>query len=275
MQRFLFVVLLGGSITLADPPRASATPSCVGWMSNDILTTRTFWETATVETINRCLAVSSLTAHGAGGKTDRRVDFWTPLHWAAAYSSTPEILIVLLDAGADLNAGAANGFRPLDVAARYSSTPEIIATLVEAGANVNAGADAGGWTPLDVAAMYNWTPAIITTLVALGADVNARTTEEDAAPLDFALMNDEPVAIITALLDAGANVNASGTDGMTPLHLAAMYKTPEIVTALLDAGADARAIDEKGKQPFDYATDNTALAGSDVYRRLKDAASGN
>ncbi|NCG57103.1 MAG: hypothetical protein GWP35_09400 [Proteobacteria bacterium] len=69
---------------------------------------------------------------------------------AALNSSTPEIVPLLLEKGAEVNARDTDGFTPLMWAAR-SSTPEIVQLLLEKGADVNA-RTTGGFTPLMVAA---------------------------------------------------------------------------------------------------------------------------
>ena len=59
---------------------------------------------------------------------------------------------------------------------------------------------------------------------------------------------------------------------MTPLHTAAgLSKTPVAVELLLDRGADVKAQDTDGEIPADYADDDNALEGTDVYWRLNDA----
>ena len=61
------------------------------------------------------------------------------------------------------------------LAARNSSTPEIVQLLIEKGAEVNA-RDTDGWTPLMLAAMNSSTPEIVQLLLEKGAEVNARNT---------------------------------------------------------------------------------------------------
>ena len=72
----------------------------------------------------------------------------TPLHYAATFSKNPEILSLLIKAGADVNAKDACGNTPLHGAASYNENPEILTILLNAGADVNAKND-GGTTPLD------------------------------------------------------------------------------------------------------------------------------
>ena len=68
---------------------------------------------------------------------------------AARISSTPEIVQLLLEKGADVNARSTDGRTPLMFAA--SSTPEIVTLLLEKGAEIEA-RDNKGMTPLMFAA---------------------------------------------------------------------------------------------------------------------------
>jgi uncharacterized protein len=58
---------------------------------------------------------------------------WSPVHYAASGPST-EVLALLLDRGADLNARAPNGSTPLMMAARYG-TEDSVKLLVQRGAD--------------------------------------------------------------------------------------------------------------------------------------------
>lgn len=58
---------------------------------------------------------------------------WAPVHYAAAGPST-ELLVLLLDRGADINAVAPNGMTPLMMAARHGPE-DSVKVLVQRGAN--------------------------------------------------------------------------------------------------------------------------------------------
>jgi ankyrin repeat protein len=82
---------------------------------------------------------------------DKDESGWTPLMYAAGHNKNPEVITVLLKAGADLNAQEDHrGKTPLIVAAWRNYNPEVIVTLLKAGANVKA-QDHFGATALDYA----------------------------------------------------------------------------------------------------------------------------
>ena len=176
-----------------------------------------------------------------------------------------------LAAGAEVNTRNADGNTPLQFAAANSTDPTVIRILVGAGAGVNA-RGGGGWTALHRAAASSDSPTIITALVDAGAEVDARD-EDGLTPLHLAALYTDNPTIITALVAAGSDVNARADSGFTPLHMAA-YGSDNlaIITALLDAGADATARDDDGNTPWNYAEDREELEGTDAYRRLEEQA---
>ena len=80
------------------------------------------------------------------------------------------------------------------------------------------------------------------------------------------------LAMVALVLATCAAPGARAEGGWTALHLAAAKNpNPAVIAALLEAGADAGARGEGGKTPFDYAKNNKALQGTEVYWRLNEA----
>ena len=137
----------------------------------------------------------------------------TPIYEAAAYNH-PELVKLLLDYGADINARTSSGETPLHgaVAAHHLS---MVTLLLDNGADINASL-ASGQTPLRLAVIKGYA---------------------DIAEL---------------LLARRAQVNTRGQTGLTPLHWAALKGQPAIVNLLLTYGADVFARDNAGRSPLDW-----------------------
>ena len=74
----------------------------------------------------------------------------TPLHLAAMPPDRPELVLALLEGGADPDARAVGSSTPLHFAARKGDTSGSIVELLDAGANPDL-RDNDGMTPLDLA----------------------------------------------------------------------------------------------------------------------------
>jgi ankyrin repeat protein len=107
-------------------------------------------------------------------------DGFTALHLAAFFSGDAECARLLLDAGTDPEALAANetGLRPIHSAAAASSN-DIVSLLIERGAAVDP-TQRGGFTPLHAAAA-NGDQALVALLMGAGADPGRRTDEGSTA----------------------------------------------------------------------------------------------
>lgn len=151
--------------------------------------------------------------------------------------------------GANVNEKDNNGFTILMLTARQNN-PEIIKLLLDAGADVNyvsnEGSFADKYTALALAAGNNRVENV-KLLLAAGADVNIECNFRNTA-LHYAVNNAE---ITKLLLDAGANVNAQGEDEETPLIRAVKAGNVEVVKILLDAGADINISNYAGVKPLD------------------------
>lgn len=152
---------------------------------------------------------------GTGGES--------PLHWAA----TGEVVDVLKDHGADLEAPGAAGQPPL-VSTAFRNRPSALARLVELGGDVNARENLLG------------NPAVAMACVGLNVDYG-----------DPALnRHEERMRVVEYLAAHGADVNLSNHDGETALHHAAKYNA-RFVALLLRLGADPTIRNIAGKLPID------------------------
>jgi len=154
-------------------------------------------------------------------------------------------------------------------AAGYNARPEVIQLLLRAGADVNAW-DSMSMTALSWAAMRSSNPQVIRVTLEAGADAESRDVGGDT-PLMFGARHNPSPAVLAALLAAHANLEARDHTEETALLLAARYNNVAVVTQLLDFGADAKAQDNLDLTAFDWAKNNAKLRGSRVMSRLKDS----
>ncbi len=212
------------------------------------------------------------------------------LREATGRGDNPELIGILLAAGADANAPAPSTRSPLHAAARGGG-PAVIAALVAAGAEVDA-QDVAGQTPLHRAIEWK-RPANVAALIEAGADVHA-LVHDGNTPMHLAAVwprrlsgrRDDPpnpadTLMVIALVAAGADVNARNDLGETPLHVATRNRHQPVVDQLLALGADPVAVDDLDRAPrpavcnwtrgqfFQFASWQSVLgcvqAGADVH----------
>jgi len=194
----------------------------------------------------------------------------TPLIYAITYRR-PDIVKLLLDAGADVNGLSARFDRdswqaPLEdsplAAAAFGDDISMTRLLLHRGADINGGASRR-FTPL-MSALFDSDPRAVSVarlLISLGADVN-RSDANGITPLMLSRSHPE---IARLLLAHGAEVNARARDGSTALMLAARGNgepagTMPVLRLLITHGANVRARDSKGRTALMQASTPAAKA---------------
>ena len=215
---------------------------------------------------------------GGGDVTATDLHGRTLLHWAAKCSDRTGVIELLLEHGADVNAGmTTSGETPLWVAIDSDNSLEGIEFLLDHGATF------GGWT--FVRSGLHEDPAVTTLLLDRGADIRARSEGNNTilhtaldihgldvlellvergadihakndfgeTPLHRAAFNREDPRVVELLLDMGADINVKARDGDTPLHGAASSNVEAVVKLLLDRGANVNARGDLGYTPLHSA----------------------
>ena len=229
-----------------------------------------------------------------------------PLMAASLLNSDPEVIKILLNAGANVNAINNNevrylpsGMTALMYAAMKNSNPEVLRVLIEAGAQVeqstknredvnalyfavsvnpnleilnillNAGANVSD--DILINALKNSNPEILSALIHKGLNVNVRNKYGTTPLIEFAGSNSN-LEVLKILLNAGADINAQNKYGVTPLINAARNNSnPEIVIALVEAGADVHIRDYygNGRKAIDHIINNSKLKNTNAVNVLQ------
>lgn len=246
-----------------------ASPSCSDWPNER------FFSEASAEDVRVCLSAGM--SHGSRDGNGR-----TALHWAAAVSNDPWVIVELLTSGANPELTDLDGKRPIHVAAGESQHPAILFYLIIWGSNVEAEVSGEGgrcpWStrrcalvPLHLAAARPDGADYIAILLAAGANVDARD-EEGRTPLHHAASASPDSKSIRILLRAGASVNQANKEGQSPLHMAARQceSASAIIPLLLDSGASPDHGDQDRSTPLMWAA--RLACSSDVMKMLVDAS---
>jgi hypothetical protein len=129
---------------------------------------------------------------------------------------------------------------------------EMVQMLLDAGANVNA-ANATGETAL-MMLDSDATSDLVWDLINAGADVNDRDKGGTTALMRAA--GSDSLEALRTLLDASAKVDLKNNDGMTALMFAASEGSVNPARVLVLAGADLNASDKENKNALAYAAEN-------------------
>lgn len=149
----------------------------------------------------------------------------------AATGQTDRVRTLIEEDPTLVNSYSHDGFAPLSLAAFFGH-PEIVDVLLAAGAEVSAPSrETMKLTPL-ASALATGHNQIARTLLAHGADVNAKG-ESNVTPLHTAAARGN-IEAATLLLEHGAHINATTTDGKKPITYAEERNHPEMVDFLKD-----------------------------------------
>lgn len=156
----------------------------------------------------------------AGADVDAEADATAgrvhPLHWAANFGRAANVK-ALLEHGAKVDVVTLQGDTALLLAAK-SGHVEVAEALLQAGANPLAEEATYGDTPIYLAAMAGHVK-LVELMVANGVDVNLRNSRTGETPLWVAAMDDR-VEVIAYLLASGADPNIANASGSTPIKMA-------------------------------------------------------
>ncbi len=174
----------------------------------------------------------------------------TPLH-VAAYNGLTDVIKLLLGKGANVHAKMKNGVTPLHMAAiAVHDNIAAMRMLLDNGADVNAGRATEVGTPLEKAAYYG-NAAVAEFLFSRGAEADARDSYGGTA-LHMAAKFGR-VQYAQTLLVHHSDVNAQRKDRATPLHWAAVNGRATISEMLIDNGASVTATNDQGETPLEVA----------------------
>ncbi len=215
----------------------------------------------------------------------------TPLIIASQFGHL-DLVNLLLERGADVNAKNGSGNTALHLAILYNSS-DVVMALINAGADIDAvnnknvsaldilpttkklkGTDA--WKAL---MKHKLQPSFlklcrsgsveeINEAIEAGVNVNA-SNKISATALIFAAKENTP-EVVELLVKAGAELDSQDIYGNTALIYATSYNSEEVVKVLLDSGASTNVINIQGYKALDYAKQNYRLADSDVLTKLSE-----
>jgi len=181
-------------------------------------------------------------------ETIDQVDFYgyTALH-AAAEAGHADLIVPLLDAGADINRATYDATFTALHHSLAKAKWDCARILIDKGADLNLLNEGGVFGTALHYAVYQGNEEFVKYIIAKGGDVNI-ISGQGYSPLHMAVINDFPI-LADILIKAGADVNQVDEDELTPLHMAARDAMGEMAMILVKAKANLYATNREGKTP--------------------------
>lgn len=168
---------------------------------------------------NDVAALKTLIAQGAD--LDQRDDYGrSPAH-IAAFSSNDEIVYLLAQAGADMNA-LENGIYDVVTIASVANDPDLVSLAIEVGNNPGLITSIYDGTAL-IAAAHLGHHEVVSRLIEAGAPLDHVNNLGWTALIEAVVLGDggpDHIKTVKALVEAGADISIADRQGNTPLQLA-------------------------------------------------------
>ena len=176
------------------------------------------------------------------------VFYMTPLMFAASNNPDPEVVEVLLEFGAVLEARASNGLTALMFAARDNPNPEVARKLVQRGADINL-RDFRGQNAVDYA-LQN--PALGSRAALQGPlqeastamPANAEAVQPDTTTDTPAIDTDMDAATANIMPDTATNAPADASGIASDIENASSTAAADVIAELPDAAAAADTVSD-------------------------------
>ena len=171
----------------------------------------------------------------------------TVLHNAAMMNVSSEVVLQLINGGADVNARNKEGVTPLEIAVQKGNL-NLANYLTVYGANIHT-QDTKGRSPLKLAleADNKMLEAILKRENSTSQDTDGNT------PLHIALINDVPLSKIQYIVSLTDDVNIRNKDGNSPLFLTVLKNRQKVGELLLAKNADIFSTNTNNNSPLRLA----------------------
>ncbi|XP_031194880.1 unconventional myosin-XVI isoform X6 [Mastomys coucha] len=171
-------------------------------------------------------------------------DFWAPMHIACACDN-PDIVLLLILAGANVLLQDVSGNIPLDYAVEGTESSAILlAYLDENGVDLNSLRQIKLQRPMSML-------TDVRHFLSSGGDVNEKN--DDGVTLLHMACASGYKEVVLLILEHGGDLNGMDDGYWTPLHLAAKYGQTTLVKLLLAYQANPHLVNCNGEKPSDIA----------------------